>query len=46
MIVGALGLVVSLIVLAMTRARVGRTTVVQGSTPVQADTTVLQDSRR
>jgi len=46
MIVGALGLVVSLITLGMTRGRAGRTTVVQGTTPAQADTTVLQDSGR
>ena len=46
MLIGALGLVVSLITLAMTRARGGRTTVVQGTTPTQAGTTVLQDSER
>jgi hypothetical protein len=45
MIVGALGLVVSLITLGMTRAH-GRTTVVQGTTPAQGGTTVLQDSGR
>jgi Domain of unknown function (DUF6458) len=39
MIVGTLGLVVSLIMLAMTRSRAGRTTVVQGTTP--GSTTVL-----
>jgi Domain of unknown function (DUF6458) len=46
MIVGGLGLVVSLIVLAMNRTRDTHTTVVQGTTPVQAGTTVLQDGGR
>ena len=46
MLIGALGLVVSLITLAMTRARGGRTTVVQGTTPTPAGTTVLQDTDR
>ncbi|MGZ4518584.1 MAG: DUF6458 family protein [Mycobacteriaceae bacterium] len=41
MIVGTLGLVVSLIVLGMTRTRAGHTTVVQGTTPVQGSTTVV-----
>ena len=42
MIVGGLGLVVSLITLGMTR---GRTTVMQGTTPAQSGT-VLQNSDR
>jgi membrane-bound ClpP family serine protease len=46
MIVGALGLVVSLVMLAMTRARATRTTVVQGTSPVAAGTTVLQQDAR
>jgi hypothetical protein len=46
MIVGGLGLVVSLITLGMTRARAGRTTVVQGPTPAQVGTTVLQGDAR
>ena len=46
MIVGGLGLVVSLVVLGMTRARAGHTTVVQGTTPGQAGTTVLQGDGR
>jgi Domain of unknown function (DUF6458) len=46
MILGGLGLVVSLIVLSMTRARGGHTTVVQRTTPAQAGTTVLQDTER
>jgi hypothetical protein len=41
MIVGGLGLVVSLITLGMTRARAGRTTLVQGTTPAQVETTVV-----
>jgi hypothetical protein len=44
MIVGGGGLVLSLIMLAMTRGREGRTTVVQGTTPAQ--TTVVQDNAR
>ena len=43
MIAGALGLVVSLVVLGMTRGRGDRTTVV---TPVQTRTAVLQDDPR
>jgi hypothetical protein len=46
MTIGGLGLVVSVIVLGTTRARVGRTTVVQGTTPVQGDTTVVQEGGR
>jgi hypothetical protein len=46
MIVGGLGLVVSLLTLGMTRARAGRTTVVQGPTPAQVGTTVLQGDAR
>jgi hypothetical protein len=46
MIVGGLGLVVSLLVLGMNRTRDDRTTVVQGTTPVQTGTTVLQDRTR
>lgn len=42
MIVGGIGLVVSLIVLGTTRSRVSRTTVVQGTNPVQESTTVEQ----
>jgi hypothetical protein len=42
MIVGAGGLVISLVTLGTTRAR-GRTTVVQGTTPVQGGTTVVQE---
>jgi len=43
MIVGGLGLVVSLLMLATARGRVGRTTFVSGTTPVQADTTVVHE---
>jgi Domain of unknown function (DUF6458) len=43
MLVGALGLVVSLISLGATRVRTSRTTVVQGTIPPQASTTVVQD---
>jgi membrane-bound ClpP family serine protease len=46
MIVGVLGLVVSLAMLGMTRTRVQRTTVVQGVDPRTAGTTVLQQDRR
>ena len=46
MIVGGLGLVVSLIVLGMNRNHGGGTTVVQGPTPVQAGRTVLQEDAR
>ena len=46
MLVGGLGLVVSLITLGMTRARGSRTTVVRRTTPVQGGTAVLQDSER
>lgn len=41
-----LGLVVSLITLGMNRNHDGGTTVVQGPTPVQAGTTVLQEDAR
>jgi len=46
MIVGALGLIVSLVMIATTRSRVQRTTVVQGATPVQTGTTLTQEERR
>jgi hypothetical protein len=46
MIVGAVGLVVSLVMVGTARARGSRTTVVQGTTPVQARTTVVQASGR
>ncbi len=43
MLVGGLGLIVSLITLGMTRSRT--TTVVQGTSPVQRGETVTQDIR-
>jgi hypothetical protein len=46
MIVGAGGLVISLIMVGTARAREGRTTIVQGATPVQSGTTVVQDNTR
>ena len=46
MIVGGAGLVISLVVLATGRARDGRTTVTQSTTPVQSGTTVVQESGR
>ena len=46
MLVGAGGLVISLVVLGTARAREGRTTVMQGTTPVQAGTTVIKDGAR
>ena len=46
MIVGGLGLIVSLIVLGMGRTRGGGTTVVQDGTPVQGGTTVVEGARR
>jgi hypothetical protein len=46
MIVGALGLVISVVMLASSRARGGRTTAVQGTTPVRSSTTVIQDDLR
>ena len=46
MIVGSVGLVISLVMFATDRARDGRTTVVQGASPAQAGTTVVQDARR
>jgi hypothetical protein len=46
MIVGAGGLVISLVMLGTARSRESRTTVVQGATPVQAGTTVVQDTVR
>jgi hypothetical protein len=46
MIVGALGLVVSLVMFTTTRSRVQPTTVVQGATPVQTSTTVMPEERR
>jgi len=45
-IVGALGLVVSLVSLGTGRARVGHTTVVRGAAPLQASTAVIQDDGR
>jgi len=42
MLAGGLGLVVSLVVLGMTRTRTGRTTIV---TPVQTRTAVVDDQR-
>jgi Domain of unknown function (DUF6458) len=44
MIVGGLGLIVSLITLGMTRGRT--TTVTHGTTPAPAGTTVVQDGPR
>jgi hypothetical protein len=46
MIVGGLGLIVSFIVLGMNRGRGGRTTVLQGTTPLQTGTAVLQEDAR
>ena len=46
MIVGAGGLVISLVMAGTARAREGRTTLVQGAPPVQGGTTVVQDSVR
>jgi hypothetical protein len=46
MIVGAGGLVISLVLLWTARAREGRTTVVQGTAPVQGGTTAVQDGGR
>ncbi|MHB8467629.1 MAG: DUF6458 family protein [Acidimicrobiales bacterium] len=46
MIVGGLGLVISLVMQGMDRTRSGRTTVVQGTTPVQGSTTVIQEGGR
>jgi Domain of unknown function (DUF6458) len=46
MIVGALGLIVSLFVLVMNRNHDGRTTVVQEAAPVQTAPAVLQDGGR
>jgi hypothetical protein len=47
MIVGAGGLVLSLVMLATERARVGRRTVVQGTTPMpQRRTTVVREDVR
>jgi len=46
MIVGALGLVISAVMIAMTRSRGGRTTFVDRATPVQTTTTVIQDDLR
>ena len=45
MIVGVLGLVVSLVVLGMSRTRVSRTTIVQGAVPAPAGATVQRESR-
>jgi hypothetical protein len=45
MLVGGLGLVVSLVALGMARSRDGRTTFVQGTAPAQG-ATVVQDARR
>lgn len=46
MIVGGLGLVISVVILATARGRGGSTTVVQGTTPVQRSTTVVQEDLR
>jgi len=46
MLVGALGLIVSFAMLGMSRSRAGRTTIVQGTSPAPASTTVLHDDRR
>ena len=46
MIVGGLGLIVSFIVLGMNRTRGSRTTVLQGTTPLQTGTAVLQEDAR
>jgi hypothetical protein len=46
MIVGALGLVVSIAMSLSAVGRDGRTTVVQGTTPVQGSTTVIHDDVR
>ncbi|MDQ6614357.1 MAG: DUF6458 family protein [Actinomycetota bacterium] len=46
MIVGGLGLIISVVMLGTARARGGRTTVVQGTTPVRRSTTVVQEDLR
>jgi hypothetical protein len=46
MIVGALGLIVSVVMFGAARSRVGRTTLVQGTTPIQRSTTVVQEDLR
>jgi len=46
MIIGAGGLVISLVMLGTARARHGRTTVVRDATPVQGGTTVVQEAGR
>jgi Domain of unknown function (DUF6458) len=46
MIVGALGLVISVVMLGTARSRAGGTTVVQGTSPAQGATTVVQDGGR
>ena len=46
MIVGALGLIVSLVMMSTARARVQRTTVVQGTTPAPTGTTVMHEDTR
>jgi hypothetical protein len=45
MIVGGLGLLVSLIMLGTARTRVARTTVVQGTTPAPGGTVVREEVR-
>jgi hypothetical protein len=46
MVVGAGGLVISLVMLGTARAREGGTTFVQGTPPVQGGTTVVQEPGR
>ena len=46
MIVGACGLVISLVVLGTARGRAGSTTVVHETAPVQGGTTVVQEGER
>ena len=46
MIIGGLGLVVSVVMVGTARVREGRTTVVQASTPVPGGTTVVQERVR
>jgi hypothetical protein len=45
MIVGAAGLIISLVTLGTARARGGSTTIVQRSTPVDGGTTVVQERK-
>jgi hypothetical protein len=46
MIIGGLGLVVSVVMVGTARTREGRTTVVQERTPLQAGTTVVHEGGR